>query len=187
MAKQFTFIVLAVLTLLLSGCVTNYQYLTRGEVKLTDGDTRKAVLYWHKDEGRLWYGKKYEQLDTSLTMRICRQLPKLFDLGKAGYLVLHSKAGDVRVATVADNGELEPLATGQPLPDGDNCGVIQVGGVKVGTGGLRLGLQPTVTILCQNTMRPDRYPAVARYEFRAITRSETDAERSAPDPCIGFN
>jgi len=187
MNRNFTVILLAAIALLLAGCVTSYQYTSRGEVMTTGGDTRQAVLYWFKDEGRLWYGKPYEQPDTSLTLRICRQLPKLFELDKAGYLVLRSKASDVRMATLTDNGALAPLTAGQRLSEGDNCGVILVGGVKVGTDRLTVGAQPSVTIFCQNAMRPERYPQVARHDFRAITRSETDDQRSAPDPCIALD
>lgn len=187
MHKRITFIILIALAVLLSGCVSNYQYISRGEVTTTDGDTRKAVLYWHKDEGRLWYGRKYEQLDTSLTMRICEQLPKLFELGDEGHLVLRSKAGDERVAMLAENGELGVLMTEERLPDGGNCGTIQVGGTRVDTHRLQVGIRPTVTIYCRNAMRPDRYPKVAQYVFRTIRRNETDDERSAPDPCIALD
>lgn len=186
MPNKFALLVLLAVVQLLSGCITNYQYQSRGEVTATDGDTHKAVLFWHRDEGRLWYGRDHEQPDTSLTMRICQVGVKIFELDKAGYLMLHSKAGDMRVAQVADNGTLVPLGSGQRLHEGDNCGVIQVGGAKVSTADLRIGMQPTVAILCENATRPDRYPAVAGYQFRAITRSKTDEARSAPDPCVAL-
>lgn len=188
MRKNITFIVLLAVAVLASGCVTNYQYASRGEVTMTDGATRNAVLYWSKDEGRLWYGKKYEQLDTSVNMRVCETVQsKAFSLGDEGYVTLPSRASDLRVAEVMEDGELTILAEEERLPDGETCGVILAGDTKVGTGGLPVGTRPTVTILCRSDMRPGRYPEVSKYEFSTVTRTETDEERKAPDPCVAID
>lgn len=183
MQKHITFVVLLFITVALGGCVTSYQYRAHGDVMMTDGETRQAVLYWHKDEGRRWYGKKYEQPDTSLTMRICEGMPKIFALNEDGHVELRSKSGDFRVARINAEGELEEQDA-ERLGDGDNCGVIQVDGTAVGTDGLPQGTRPTVTILCRNDTRPDRYPAMSQYRFGAVARQVSEDDRSGPDPCI---
>ena len=93
MQQWKTFLLAAVLALL-SGCVSLYQYSSEGEITTHNGEQRSAVLYWHKDEGRLWYGKKYEQLETDVTLRICNGVPKPFVLGDDGYVELLSKGGE---------------------------------------------------------------------------------------------
>ena len=124
--KTARYLVVSLLTAAaLAGCVTNYQYLSRGEIATAAGGPRSAVLYWQKDEGRLWYGKKYEQVDTSLTMRVCEEVPKPFSLGNGKHLVLFSRSGDRRVGEIADNGTVKRLAAPQPVGEDSDCALAQ--------------------------------------------------------------
>ena len=167
----------------LSGCVSLYQYQAEGEVITADGEERKAVVFWHKDEGRLWYLKKYEQLETDITLRICGETPKPFVLRDSDYVELLSKPNDMRVASVNANGDLVTQPPEQ-LRQGESCGLIMVGDLRVGTDGLTQNLRPEIVILCENQTRPDRYPAVAEYRFGAVSRTKIDKDtRPAPDPC----
>ncbi len=169
---------------LVSGCVSLYQYSAEGQITTTDGETVDAVVYWHKDEGRLWYGKKYEQLESDVTLRICQIVPKNFVLAESGHVVLQSKANDMQVVSVGGGGELVSLDSPQRLRPGEPCGLILADGDPVGTDGLGENLAPDIAILCRNDTRPDRYPRVAKYRFGAISRSEIDKDtRPAPDPC----
>lgn len=167
-----------------AGCATNYQYLARGEVATAGGGPRSAVLYWHKDEGRVWYGRKYEQVDTSVTLRVCREVPKPFSLGAGKHLVLFSRSGDRRTAEVAADGTVKPLANPQPLGDDGDCGFILLDGSFTDATRLATGTRPAIAIVCSNAARPDRYPPTGVYPFEAVSRSETDKERTAPDPCV---
>lgn len=168
----------------LAGCVTNYQYFSRGEIATADDGRRGAVMYWHKDEGRLWYGKKYEQVDTSLTLRICQGVPKPFSLGNGDHLVLFSGSGDRRAAEVAADGTVKPLASPQPVAEDSACGYVLLDGSPTDTARLTTGSRPSVAIVCDNARRPDRYPPVGVYPFGAVSRSEADKDRTAPDPCV---
>jgi len=182
MNRWKTLLLLAALTVL-SGCVSLYQYQAEGKVATTDGEERKAVVFWHKDEGRLWYLKKYEQLDTDITLRICGGVPKPFVLGNSGYVELLSRSNDMRVASVNASGELV-MQPPERLKDGKSCGLIMVGDDRVGTDGLPQNLRPEIVILCENQTRPDRYPAAKKYRFGAVSRAEIDkGTRPAPDPC----
>lgn len=167
-----------------SGCVSLYQYSAEGQVTTADGDNIDAVVYWHKDEGRLWYGAKYEQLETDVTLRICQVVPKNFVLAESGHVVMRSKSNDMQVASVGAGGNLVMLNPPRRLRPGEPCGLILADGNPVGTDGLTLDLAPEIAILCKNDTRPGRYPAAAKYRFGAISRTEIDEEtRPAPDPC----
>lgn len=182
--KTARYLVVSLLTAAaLAGCVTNYQYLSRGEIATAAGGPRSAVLYWQKDEGRLWYGKKYEQVDTSLTMRVCEEVPKPFSLGNGKHLVLFSRSGDRRVGEIADNGTVKRLAAPQPVGEDSDCGFILLDGAPTDTAHLATGTRPAVAIVCDNVRRPDRYPPIGIYAFGAVSRTETDKDRTAPDPC----
>jgi hypothetical protein len=180
-----TRMILAMLVALaVTGCVTNYQYRTYGNVTATDGEMHQAVIYWHKDEGRLWYGKKYEQLDTDATMRICGgTFPKIFALADDGTVELLSKSGDFLIARINDTGNLEPVPE-VLLQEGGRCGLILVKGKPAATNGLKTGVRPEVSILCKNATRPDRYPEVGKYQFDPVSRMETGEDRSGPDACL---
>ena len=183
MNRWKTLLLLAALTVL-SGCVSLYQYQAKGKVAMADGEERKAVVYWDKDEGRLWYLKKYEQLASDITLRICGEVPKPFVLGESGYVEWPSKGdGDMRVASVNASGELV-MQPPERLRQGRSCGVIMVGDDPVGTDGVPQNLRPEIVILCENQTRPDRYPAAKKYRFDAVSRAEIDKDtRPAPDGC----
>ena len=171
-------------TVLLPACTASYQYRANGEIEAVDGGRRGAVLYWHKDEGRLWYGRKYEQVDTSLTMRICGQLPKIFALDEQGERVeLLAKSGDLRVATITADGDLDMLDAIERGGPGMVCGLILLDGEPVVAAELAVGDRPVAAIVCRNPSRPDRYPVVATYPFAPVSRVRIDDERLAPDPC----
>ena len=134
--QKWKTILLLVAVSCVSGCVSLYQYSAQGQLTTTDGEQIDAVVYWHKDEGRLWYGKKYEQLETDVTLRICQVIPKNFVLAESGQVVLQSKSNDVQVASVAANGNLVMLNPPERLRPGEPCGLILVNGNPVGTDAL---------------------------------------------------
>lgn len=183
--KSARYLFLSVLAAVaLAGCVTNYQYLARGEVATADDGPRSAVIYWNKDEGRLWYGKKYQQVDTGLTLRICQELPKPFALGNGKHLVLFSRSGDRRTAAVSTDGSVKPLTAPQPVGADSACGLILLNGAPTDTAHLTTGTRPVIAILCDNVARPDRYPPARGYAFGVVSRAKTDKNRTAPDPCV---
>lgn len=175
-------LVLVVTAALLSSCIANYQYAAPGKLAFAGGVSRDAVLYWHKDEGRLWYGAKYEQVDSGLSLRVCQLVPKEFSLGSDGALELPGRAGDVRVATLDAAGKVVP-ATPEPVADGGRCGAIALDGAPTRTDRLREGTQPVVAILCENATRPDRYPVAGQYAFGPVSRQKSGKEPAGPDPC----
>lgn len=173
---------LLVTAALLSSCIPNYQYRAAGTVAFAGGVSRDAVLYWHRDEGRLWYGAKYEQADSELSMLVCQVPPKKFSLGADGSLELPGKAGDVRVATLDAAGKVAPV-TPEPVSDGGRCGAIALDGAPTRTDRLREGTRPVVAILCENATRPDRYPVAGQYAFGPVSRQKSAKDQAAPDPC----
>lgn len=173
---------LIVTALLLSSCVANYQYRAPGTLAFAGGVSREAVLYWHKDEGRLWYGPKYEQVDSGLVMRVCQVPPKAFTPGSDGGLELPGKAGDVRVARVDAGGKVAPVAP-EPVADGARCGVIALDGAPAATATLVEGTRPAVVVLCENAARPDRYPVAGEYAFGPVSRRKSGKDGAEPDPC----
>ena len=182
--NQWKLLLLFISVSLLGGCVSLYQYQAEGQITTSGGERLDAVIFWHKDEGRLWYGKQYEQLETDVTLRICQVLPKNFVLAEAGHVVIQSSPNDLRMAAVGADGNLVMLNPPERLPQGEPCALILADGDPVGTDGLSENLAPEIAILCKNDTRPDRYPAVAKYRFGAISRAEIDPDtRPAPDPC----
>jgi hypothetical protein len=178
-------LLLFVVSAQLAGCTTLYQYRSDGELSAQNGTKQKAVLYWYGEEGRLWYGKKYAQLDSGLNLRICKVGIKPFDLSKTSRLELPAKANDIRVADLDDQGALHPVAPPVRLRTGDYCGIVLLNGQAVTTEKLRITLHPSIAILCKSLRNPDRYPQPDIYAFGAISRSETSKDnRNAPDPCL---
>ena len=179
------YLTILLLTFLVSGCTTLYRYSSNGEVLSVSGDKHQAVLYWYGEEGRLWYGKKYAQLDTSLQMRICGVGPKLFHLSETSRLELAAVGGDRRVNDIDASGQLQPVESTFPLKTGEYCGVILLNGKAVNTSHLMLTLKPSVAILCDSQQKPARYPKAQIYDFGSIQRIEATADdRKAPDPCV---
>lgn len=170
-------------SLVLSGCVSLYQYQAEGAVATEDGEQRKAVVYWHKDEGRLWYFRRYEQLESDITLRVCGATPKTFALSDNGYVELASKSNDARIASVNAAGELV-MQPPKRIRQGEPCGLILAAGHRVGTDGLSPDQRPESVFMCKNDSRPDRYPKVAGYRFGPVSRAKVDKDiRPAPDPC----
>jgi len=165
----------------LSGCATNYRYEARGELPGTDGEPRNAVLYWFKDEGRLWYGSRYEQVDSDAILRVCNDLPRPFSPDDDGWLALEGKSGDLLAARILPEGGIEPLA--EPLQELAACGRVQVNGQPAGTVNMAVGIQPVVSILCRNPARPGRYPEIGSYRFSMVSRVVTDDKRTGAEPC----
>lgn len=184
MKKIARFASIVLVAPVLAGCITSYQYHARGDIETTDGGERAAVFYWHKDEGRLWYGKRYEQWDTTATLRRCGATPLIFPLDEDDQVSLQSKSGDLRVARLDSAGRLVMIGEPQRLPDGENCGVILLKGKPANTMHLDEGTSPAASIFCQNDLRPDRYPATGQYALGPVVRKVADKERTAPDPCI---
>lgn len=174
-----------ILFLLLGGCTSYYQYRSNGGVSVANGATQNAVLYWYGEEGRLWYGKQYTQLDSGLTLRICKVGARPFDLSGTSRLELPAKAGDLRVADINEQGTLQPVTPPLRLRTGDYCGIVLLSGHSVTTRQLQLSRHPAIAILCKNLNKPDRYPESKIYMFGAIRRIEVSKDnRHAPDPCV---
>ncbi len=173
------------IALAITGCISNYQYRSYGNVTAIDGEMHQAVIYWHKDEGWLWYGKKYEQLNSDATMRMCGSTSlNTFALEDDGTVELQSRSDDFLVARIDDTGNLEPMPE-ELLREGGRCGLILVEGKPVGMQGLREDVRPELVILCKNDINTDRYPEVGKYLFDPVSRMETDEDRSGPDACLG--
>ena len=171
-----------VLPVVLAGCMHNYQYMARGKLTYAGATPKGAVLYWHKDEGRLWYGRRIDQVDSGLTLRICQQPGKAFRLENSR-LILDAKGGDRLVAAVSGDGAVSRIPAPRPAGIDGVCGLILLDGVPTLTSNMHTGTRPEVAILCDNVARPDRYPEARAYAFGAISREPTPRDRSAPDPC----
>lgn len=178
--KGMTALSYLIIVFSLSGCVSNYEYLTVGQVMTVDEEERKALLYWRKDEGRLWYGKKYEQLDQTPVMRVCGESTYPFAVTDDGIMQIDSGANDYRFATTDKRGDIILLQEPQRLRDGSQCGVVLLEGEVVGTESLRENALPRVAFICKNPIRPNRYPAVGSYLFSPVVREKTDISRAAP-------
>ena len=177
-------VVVLLSTVALAGCVTNYQYLAHGQVAVAGNSSQSAVIYWNKDEGRLWYGAQHEQASTDVTLRICSGVPKPFHLGPSKHLVLEGRPGDRRAAELAQ-GTVVPLSKPEPVGKEDECGLVLLDGSPTDTARLIVGTRPAIAILCDNAARPDRYPLIGIYPFGVVSRSESDKKRTGPDPCRG--
>lgn len=173
------------ITLLLSGCLRHYVYETRSSLPYADDSEYAAVIYWGKDEGRLWYGKKVDRLiDSDIEMRVCEKVATLTYLpaGDNHQLTLHGAPGDRLAAVDNGVGEVVQLETPRNVGRDAVCGRIIVDNRYATINDLSAGAEPLVTILCENPARPDRYPAVGVYRFETISRKEGKGQ-DAPSPC----
>ena len=173
-------LVALILAVAVSGCVHNYQYLTTGQVMTASEAERNALLYWRADEGRLWYGRQYAQLELTPVMRVCGESAHPFVVADDGHLQLDSGANDYQVVIINEQGRVEPLEEPQRLRDGSRCAVILLDGEPVGTEALREGTRPGVAVICENRGRPDRYPAAGIYRFNPVSRERIDAVSEVP-------
>ena len=181
MMRMKTLVLGCVIVLLGSGCVGHYRFESRGEVKTSSNEPNQAVLYWFGDDGRLWYGKRYQAPDSDLTMMVCRATPKDFapapDTNEG--LQLSAEGGEHQIAKIDSNGMVVNVSEPKMLRTGSSCGQISLAGKAVSTEDLTVGKKPEVIILCENQENPDGYPAVGRYKFQAITKTEVK-ENTAP-------
>lgn len=177
-----TTLLVSILSLLISGCMGHYRYESRGSVTTSSGESSNAILYWFADDGRLWYGKSYKQVDSGLEMNVCNATSKQFVPAGDDNTVLQlpSRSGDRQVAHVVSSGEMVRLPEPTKLKPGNSCGRISVTGSAVSTEDLSEGAKPEVILLCENVSKPDRYPEIGRYEFKAITKTKVK-ENLPPD------
>ncbi len=167
-----------------AGCVGHYLYQSEGTVESAGGDAQAALLYWYGDDGRLWYGKRYTQIDSTISMIVCGSTPKQFDGGGADDpVMIKSRPGDRQVIETGEDGGLVPVLEPQPLPPGSNCGEIAESGVGQPSSALEPGMSPVVNVLCDNPSRPQRYPAAGTYRFDAISRIKVRENVPPEDIC----
>ncbi len=178
--NRMTAPVALILAVAISGCVHNYQYLATGQVMTASEEERHALLYWRADEGRLWYGREYAQVEQTPVMRVCGASVHPFAVTDDGHLQLDSGANDYRVLIVNDEGQLDPLEEPQRLRDGSRCGAILLDGDPVGTEALHEGARPGVAVTCENRVRSDRHPAAGIYRFNPVSRERIDDVGEAP-------
>jgi hypothetical protein len=163
----------------LSACISHYRYESQGTVKLRDRE-HKAFLYWHRDEGGLWYREDQPQTDSGIEFIVCGQTPKTFAGGEADEpLILRSRFGDKQVYNYVGS-ELIRLPAPVELPEGGNCGTVAVDGVPVPSAKLGDGDEPAVILLCDN---PRRYPRAEIYTFGEISRTRVEKDRDPPNYC----
>lgn len=199
-----TILLIGVLSLLLSSCIGHHRYESRGTVTMSFGEA-DALMYWYGDDGLLWYGKPYKDVDSGLEMNICGATSKNFvPASETNHkLQLPNKGGDLQVAKVDNSGHVVRLSEPKRMPAGTSCGHIEVGETMVSIEGLSAGAEPEVIILCKNKQKPDRYPHIDRYEFEPVTKKnlsrswfetiktllkrEASELREPPSPCPATN
>ncbi len=182
MLQRFTFLAMFIATC--AGCVGHYLYESPGNVLTTAGQQTNALLYWYGDYGRLWYGKRYRQIDSGVSMIVCGTTPKSFDGGNEDEpLMIKSRRGDRLVRREDDDGGLVPTDDPPALRPGSNCGQIFLSGAGVPSKKLIPGTTPDVSVLCDNPQRPDRYPAAGIYRFESTNRTKIKGQVEPGDIC----
>lgn len=181
-----TVLSVCVLSLLLGGCIGHFRYESQGSVTTSTGGTNNALLYWYGDDGRLWYGKPYQAVDSGLEMNVCGATSKQFEPEEGENLTLQlpSKSGDQQIARFdSRGGRVVNLPEPKRLTPGSSCGQISIAGQAASTEDLTAGEKPEVIILCENQRKPERYPAVGRYKFNAITKTKVDGNVPPESVC----
>ena len=180
-----TILLVCVMLLLMGGCIGHYRYESKGNVATSSSGNTQALLYWYGDDGRLWYGRRYQAVDSGVEMKVCKGTPKQFaPLGNENVtLQLSSRARDHRVAEVDSSGNVVNLPDPEILKAGNFCGQISISGQAASTEDLSVGAKPEVIILCESQRNPDRYPAVGRYEFKAVTMTKVDGNEPPESVC----
>ena len=173
-----------IIAMALGGCLSHYQYRSYGELPYPNGENRSAVLFWSRDEGRLWFGNGSDGSDLQVNLRVCEKIPKTFHTTNQGHLELPSKAQDKQVAQVSEQGNFVELGDTVTLPANKTCGFILVEDNRAGIDDLSIGVSPEVNIICTSIVRPDRYPVAGEYPFQAITRVKVDKGRVGPPSCV---
>ena len=178
--KNYQLTIILIATVLIVSCISQYRYESHGSVELSTGQTAEAVLYWFGDEGRLWYGKKYQKTDSDLEMRICGVTPKSFVPDEQTQaLQLLSKSGDMMVVSIDEQGKLSNLEAPVRVPADSPCGKILLSGSGAKITDLAEGANPAVIFLCKSTKNPDRYPNASIYQFQAVTKTKNDKREAA--------
>ena len=154
---------------------------------MSSGGSTNALLYWYGDDGRLWYGKRYKQIDSDLEMNICGATSKQFVPAEGGNvgLQLPSRSGDLQVAEVGSGGKVVRLPEPKRLKPGAGCGKVSVQGTMVSTDDLDEARKPEVIILCENQRSPDRYPKIGRYVFNPVTKTKVKGNDPPESVCTG--
>jgi hypothetical protein len=184
MLPRFTF--LAIFIASSAGCVGHFLYESPGSVLTSAGQQTNALLYWYGDDGRLWYGRRYRQIDSGVSMIVCGTPAKSFDGGdEEEPLMIKSRPGDRLVRREDDDGGLVPIADPPVLSPGSGCGQISLSGAGVPSKKLIQGSTPDVSVLCDNPQRPDRYPAAGIYRFESINRTRIKGHVEPGDVCAG--
>ena len=181
-----TVLYICIFSLFIGGCVGHYRYESKGSVTRSAGGTSNALLYWYGDDGRLWYGERYQAVDSGLEMTVCNATPKQFEAQEGEDVSLHlpSKSRDQQIARFdSRGGRLINLPEPKRLSPGSACGQIFIDGKAASTKDLTVGLKPEVIILCENLHKPERYPSVGRYEFNAITKTKVDGNVPPESVC----
>jgi hypothetical protein len=180
------FTLLTLVALSLAGCATNYRYESRGKVVDGDGESRGALLYYHENDSRLWYGKKYQARESGVDLKVCKATDKSFepvsdttDLSVA----LKSRGGDLRVGTLSTEGTIDPVDPPERLHPNAICARILIDGQPADMEALDEGTTPEVVILCNNPRRPSRYPQPEIYRFDPFSRAKVEGEREPTGPC----
>ena len=172
------------LTVLVSGCVSNYRYESHGQVIMPSGELTNALIYWSVDEGGFWY-KKEQAPESDIALRVCGGIPKDFvPKHENQKLEIRSRSEDQLLAQVNDDGNLIELEKPQRVRVGDGvCGLIEVSREKAKMRDLVVSTKPEIVILCDNIREPVSYPKVGRYKFKAVTRIESKGDSEPTDIC----
>jgi hypothetical protein len=182
MLQRYAFLTILIATT--AGCIGHYRYESQGTVVTAEGQSTHALLYWYGDDGRLWYGKPYRQIDSGISMIVCGRPAKSFDGGgEDDPLVLLSRAGDQRIRRATDDSELVPITPPERLVPGKNCGEVSLAGSGVPSKALEPGSKPAISVLCDNPSKPLRYPAVGIYRFESINRTKVKDNIPPGDIC----
>ena len=134
----------------------------------------------------MYYGKKYSEKDSGITLRICNRTPKSFEPldTKTHTLVLLSKAMDHKVAKADEDGNVILLNKIVVLKAGEVCGEIYISDNKASMDNLLVGNIPAIAFLCKNITRINRYPLAGKYEFKPIEKTDSSSLKgSGPNPC----
>jgi hypothetical protein len=95
---------------------------------------------------------------------------------------LRAAPGDQVAAVDNGFGEVVELKTPRNAGRDEVCDRIITDSRYATINDLNTGIEPQVTILCENPAKSDRYPAVGVYRFETISRTEGKGQY-APSPC----
>jgi len=186
--QNIKILTIALLVFVLSSCVHNYKYISRGSFEYEPNVRNTAVIYWRMDEGRLYYGPSYEAKDSGISLRICKRTTKEFvpdQKNNSENLILLGKSGDLLVSEVDTTGKisfLNPAILVNPQ-NKVACGRL-ITEDKDGNSLLKEGSNPIIIFMCNNSNKPNRFPKAKQYTFGDVEKSEYKESDSAPKACI---